>query len=92
VASVSKVKNMYYFLFICNIPNISSVDHDRSGQITATELQSALSNGSWKPFNPETVRLMIGYLFARKLMKNAVFQYFNVVFDQACLIVTTMVR
>jgi len=36
------------------------VDRDRSGQITINELQQALSNGSWKPFNPETVRLMIG--------------------------------
>lgn len=36
------------------------VDRDRSGQITITELQQALSNGTWKPFNPETVRLMIG--------------------------------
>ncbi|XP_062515597.1 programmed cell death protein 6-like [Corticium candelabrum] len=36
------------------------VDKDRSGQITADELQSALSNGTWTPFNPETVRLMIG--------------------------------
>lgn len=37
-----------------------SVDRDRSGQITAVELQQALSNGTWAPFNPETVRLMIG--------------------------------
>ncbi|CAG2171685.1 unnamed protein product [Oppiella nova] len=36
------------------------VDADRSGAINANELQSALSNGTWKPFNPETVRLMIG--------------------------------
>nr|CAB3264727.1 programmed cell death protein 6-like [Phallusia mammillata] len=36
------------------------VDRDRSGQITIKELQEALSNGTWKPFNPETVRLMIG--------------------------------
>jgi Ca2+-binding EF-hand superfamily protein len=36
------------------------VDKDRSGSINATELQSALSNGTWTPFNPETVRLMIG--------------------------------
>ena len=36
------------------------VDTDRSGAINVTELQSALSNGTWKPFNPETVRLMIG--------------------------------
>lgn len=37
-----------------------NVDRDRSGAIGATELQSALSNGTWKPFNPETVRMMIG--------------------------------
>lgn len=38
----------------------SRVDKDRSGAINSNELQSALSNGTWKPFNPETVRLMIG--------------------------------
>uniref|UniRef100_A0A1W7RAX6 Calglandulin n=1 Tax=Hadrurus spadix TaxID=141984 RepID=A0A1W7RAX6_9SCOR len=37
-----------------------SVDTDRSGTISATELQRALSNGTWKPFNAETVRMMIG--------------------------------
>ncbi|ESO11096.1 hypothetical protein HELRODRAFT_109312 [Helobdella robusta] len=37
-----------------------SVDRDRSGTITAVELGQALSNGTWTPFNPETVRLMIG--------------------------------
>ncbi|CAK1544720.1 unnamed protein product [Leptosia nina] len=37
-----------------------SVDKDGSGFITADELQQALSNGTWSPFNPETVRLMIG--------------------------------
>uniref|UniRef100_A0A1B6LWU0 EF-hand domain-containing protein n=1 Tax=Graphocephala atropunctata TaxID=36148 RepID=A0A1B6LWU0_9HEMI len=36
------------------------VDKDRSGFISADELQMALSNGTWTPFNPETVRLMIG--------------------------------
>lgn len=36
------------------------VDKDRSGYISADELQVALSNGTWNPFNPETVRLMIG--------------------------------
>ncbi|XP_050295407.1 programmed cell death protein 6 [Anthonomus grandis grandis] len=36
------------------------VDRDRSGLISADELQIALSNGTWSPFNPETVRLMIG--------------------------------
>lgn len=39
-----------------------SVDKDRSGYISADELQQALSNGTWDPFNPETVRLMIGML------------------------------
>lgn len=38
----------------------SRVDKDRSGYISAEELQLALSNGTWTPFNPETVRLMIG--------------------------------
>nr|CAD7590333.1 unnamed protein product [Timema genevievae] len=35
------------------------VDRDKSGYISADELQVALSNGTWTPFNPETVRLMI---------------------------------
>lgn len=38
----------------------SRVDKDRSGYISSDELQVALSNGTWTPFNPETVRLMIG--------------------------------
>lgn len=41
-----------------------SVDKDNSGFISADELQQALSNGTWTPFNPETVRLMIGELRA----------------------------
>lgn len=41
------------------------VDTDRSGSISATELQRALSNGTWKPFNQETVRMMIG-MFDRR--------------------------
>lgn len=36
------------------------MDKDRSGYISSDELQMALSNGTWTPFNPETVRLMIG--------------------------------
>ena len=36
------------------------VDRDHSGSINSTELQQALSNGTWTPFNPETVRMMIG--------------------------------
>ena len=39
-----------------------TVDSDRSGQITADELQQALLNGNWSHFNSETCRLMIGNL------------------------------
>lgn len=44
----------------CTLSVIRRVDKDRSGFISADELQMALSNGTWTPFNPETVRLMIG--------------------------------
>uniref|UniRef100_A0A0B6ZMU8 Peflin n=1 Tax=Arion vulgaris TaxID=1028688 RepID=A0A0B6ZMU8_9EUPU len=37
-----------------------TVDTDSSGKISATELQQALMNGNWSPFNTETCRLMIG--------------------------------
>ncbi|BFZ11038.1 hypothetical protein BsWGS_14078 [Bradybaena similaris] len=43
-----------------------SVDTDRSGKITALELQKALVNTNWTPFNEETCRLMIG-LFDKDL-------------------------
>ena len=43
--------------FLWNV--FSQVDKDRSGQISAQELGQALSNGTWSPFNPETIRLMI---------------------------------
>uniref|UniRef100_UPI00398E34FE programmed cell death protein 6 n=1 Tax=Pristiophorus japonicus TaxID=55135 RepID=UPI00398E34FE len=36
------------------------VDRDRSGIISEPELQQALSNGTWTPFNPKTVRCIIG--------------------------------
>lgn len=35
------------------------VDKDRSNAINATELQACLSNGTWEPFNAETIKLMI---------------------------------
>lgn len=38
----------------------TKVDRDGSGSINAQELQSALSNGTFSAFNPETCRLMIG--------------------------------
>ncbi len=47
---------------------ILRVDKDRSGFITAAELQTALSNGTWTPFNPETVRLMIGKTNVSKIV------------------------
>ena len=37
-----------------------SVDTDRSGRITAQELQRALINTNWTQFNMETCRLMVG--------------------------------
>jgi len=37
-----------------------TVDQDRSGKITARELQRALMNNKMKQFNSETCRLMIG--------------------------------
>ncbi|XP_019618811.1 PREDICTED: peflin-like [Branchiostoma belcheri] len=37
-----------------------AVDRDRSGKISATELQQALTNSNWSHFNDETCRLMIG--------------------------------
>ncbi|XKL65663.1 hypothetical protein PGB90_009083 [Kerria lacca] len=43
--------------FLWNV--FQTVDKDRSGLISVDELQRALSNGTWTPFNHETVRLMI---------------------------------
>jgi len=37
----------------------AAVDGDRSGQINCRELQAALINANWSPFNEETCRLMI---------------------------------
>jgi hypothetical protein len=51
-------------------PNIfqifQDVDKDRSGKISENELQKALSNrnrSTWRPFNMETCRRMIGISF-----------------------------
>ena len=46
---VLNIWNIYWFIS-------ESVDKDRSGSINAIELQQALSNGTWTPFNPETIR------------------------------------
>lgn len=37
----------------------SAVDTDKSGQLSVDELQRALVNGDWSPFNIETVRTMV---------------------------------
>ncbi|XP_048450639.1 programmed cell death protein 6, partial [Rhincodon typus] len=44
----------------CVLTLLNRVDRDRSGVITESELQQALSNGTWTPFNPKTVRSIIG--------------------------------
>ncbi|CAG0894107.1 unnamed protein product [Cyprideis torosa] len=64
------------------------VDKDNSGAISANELQAALSNGTWTPFNPETVRLMIG-MFDRKNCGTINFEEFGALWKyvtdwQAC--------
>ncbi|KAF7470406.1 programmed cell death protein 6 isoform X3 [Marmota monax] len=43
--------------FLWNV--FQRVDKDRSGVISDSELQQALSNGTWTPFNPVTVRSII---------------------------------
>lgn len=43
--------------FLWNV--FQRVDKDRSGVIEENELQQALSNGTWTPFNPATVRSII---------------------------------
>ncbi|KAJ7151879.1 hypothetical protein C8R43DRAFT_886613, partial [Mycena crocata] len=37
----------------------TSVDTDRSGAITASELERALINGDWTPFDLDTVKLLM---------------------------------
>lgn len=38
---------------------VQAVDRDRSGSIDAYELQSALSQGGWRPFSLRAAQLMI---------------------------------
>lgn len=59
------------------------MDTDRSGFINADELGRALSNGTWTPFNPETVRLMIGKAIACSLRNTFnIVLYFAGMFDK----------
>jgi len=64
--------------FLWNV--FSQVDKDRSGQISVTELGQALSNGTWAPFNPETIRQMIG-MFDRDYSGTINFQEFSQLWD-----------
>ena len=43
---------LYFYFF--------RLDKDGSGSLSAVELQKALSNGTWTPFNIMTVQAMIG--------------------------------
>jgi hypothetical protein len=45
------------------------IDTDGSGQLSADELQRALINGDWSPFNIETVRLMVNMFDTGRLLK-----------------------
>jgi len=58
----------------------SQVDKDRSGHISMNELGQALSNGTWTPFNPETVRVMIS-MFDRDCNGSINFQEFTQLWD-----------
>ena len=68
-------RNFMIHRFNRNFLLLIRVDKDRSGYISADELQVALSNGTWSPFNPETVRLMIGKIIRLVTMKNSLEQF-----------------
>ena len=53
------------------------VDRNRSGSITAEELQAALSNGNSTQFNIHTVNMMIGQL--------SIHPFYNLFFMMNCL-------
>ena len=54
------LRYLMFYMGVLLVLSIQAVDTDKSGQITAKELQQALCNGNWAPFNAETCRLMIG--------------------------------
>ena len=72
--SLKLLRKVYYFIFFISgygvppqpqvDPNIAqwfqAVDTDKSGHITASELQRALVNGNWSHFSEEACRMMIG--------------------------------
>jgi len=57
-----------------------AVDMDRSGRITALELQQALTNTNWTHFNADTCTLMIGNLL---LMWQSLLSYLLLLLDFA---------
>lgn len=46
-----------------------TVDEDRSGQITATELQRALVNGNWSPFDLDTTKMLMGIFVSQAALQ-----------------------
>lgn len=46
------------------------MDKDNNGEIDANELVSALSNGTWMPFNLQTVKLMISKYHSNQTNKS----------------------
>lgn len=54
---------LFYFFILAKTQQLwsffSAVDGDGSGQLTVHELQRALVNGDWSPFNIETVRTIV---------------------------------
>jgi Ca2+-binding EF-hand superfamily protein len=61
--SPSLLKVVSYFIAHGADPQLwnwfTAVDTDHSGQLSVDELQRALVNGDWSPFNIETVRTMV---------------------------------
>ncbi|XP_053323472.1 programmed cell death protein 6 isoform X2 [Spea bombifrons] len=66
--------NMQDQSFLWNV--FQRVDRDRSGVISDSELQQALSNGTWTPFNPATVSAIIS-MFDREQKGGVNFQEFS---------------
>ncbi|XP_072009006.1 programmed cell death protein 6 [Engystomops pustulosus] len=60
--------------FLMNV--FRRVDTDNSGIISDNELQQALSNGTWTPFNPVTVRSIIS-MFDRECKGGVNYQEFT---------------
>lgn len=79
LSKINKYKNSKLIIHTLKVNTwmiIFRVDRDRSGYISAEELQMALSNGTWNPFNLQTVKLMIG-MFDRQGRGTVSFEEFG---------------